>query len=592
MIAGPLEDFERRDQAVIPGTLVTVLGVVYVHRKCPDGGDLYLTSFGLRYAELLETANWYDRPWFEEHRVRLAGTSSVYRVATRDVAGRSIELVVKNCRVGEDVPVDTQTLREFMSAEFNSPWEEFALVMEMRDSKLGRSDLSIRTQEPLAIYVPPGTMQLWQSGRSSDRINRIHARHPGIDLDILRQYKLVYLWIHGRDIVEILDDLGFAGDELSARLSGPTSKAIDDLMCKGYVVADMKPSHVIIDEQNIYEIQAKSASPSVAAGRLEALVDRGAYSVIDYELLLRTPEHEQDVLSARRDNYLDDQQNRFVATELQPPLRVVELLGVPYVYGQAESTSGRLWVVGRNGRLFDYFLPERWRKTPTVKLSDHADIYYTFTKDHIHLVWKISRVGEIPMPSPGDARAYDIIEHGYNSPFEVAAIAHDLAEKGVGAVFMRAIYMTGTFKVETSQDRRRYETHRHLTDPDGIPVLRSNHNYITLRGYFNGSESPSVRETGRLCHPVNLVQARSRGVIDERRQFSIFDRVLGQLSSVGYDASFVELNDVLVALTPEGQLLSGESGEVDARIGNFELIKKAGTNGPITVQAPAVTKPD
>jgi len=34
-------------------TLVTVLGVVYVHRKTSDGGDIYLTQFGLLVAGLL-----------------------------------------------------------------------------------------------------------------------------------------------------------------------------------------------------------------------------------------------------------------------------------------------------------------------------------------------------------------------------------------------------------------------------------------------------------------------------------------------------------------------------------------------------------
>ena len=89
--------------------------------------------------------------------MRLLGTSSVYRVPTRRVNGTSLDLVVKNCRVGEDVPINTHTLEEFMSAEFNSPWEEFALVMEMGDKQVGQRLKWIRVQRPLAIYVPPQT---------------------------------------------------------------------------------------------------------------------------------------------------------------------------------------------------------------------------------------------------------------------------------------------------------------------------------------------------------------------------------------------------------------------------------------------------
>lgn len=154
-------------------SLVNVLGVVYVHQRTHDGGDLYLTQYGLPHAELLDTRNWYEHRWFERNRVRLEGTSSVFRVPTRTVNGQSLELVVKNCRVGEDVPVATHTLREFMSAEFNSPWEEFSLVMELREGKYGPTDATIRAQEPLAIYVPPERMQMWQSGRSRSKINRI-----------------------------------------------------------------------------------------------------------------------------------------------------------------------------------------------------------------------------------------------------------------------------------------------------------------------------------------------------------------------------------------------------------------------------------
>ena len=142
-------------------SLVNVLHVVYFHVKTSDGGDLYLSRFAEPYLEHFELRNWYEKAWFENQRIRLIGTSSVYRVPTREVNGRSLDLVVKNCRVGEDVPLDTHTLQEFCDAEFNSPWEEFSLVMEMRESNYGPKEMKVRTQRPLAIYVPPEKMQPW-----------------------------------------------------------------------------------------------------------------------------------------------------------------------------------------------------------------------------------------------------------------------------------------------------------------------------------------------------------------------------------------------------------------------------------------------
>jgi hypothetical protein len=357
-------------------SLVTVLGTVYVHTKSSDGGDLYLTRFGLPHADLLDVENWYEKKWFATHRERLEGTSSVYRVPTKTVAGRRLDLVVKNCRVGEDVPLDTHTLEEFINAEFNSPWEEFALVFEMRDSKRGDADRTIQTQEPLAIYVPPERMQSWQSGRSQSKINRIRARHPGIDLDILRQYKLIYGWIHGRDIIEALEDLGFSGQALQERLALITKLAIRDLDAKGYVVADMKPAHIIIRDA---ELQQMNRTPQHAAleqkaGALHALVEQGRYAVIDYELLLRTPAFEEQVGLIRRHLYLDDQRDRYTATSIPAHLHDIEIFNVPYIHGHAESTGGQIWVVGRNARLFDYFVPERWRKTPAWKLSETNEV--------------------------------------------------------------------------------------------------------------------------------------------------------------------------------------------------------------------------
>src|SRR3989337_1740012 len=194
--------------------------------------------------------------------------------------------------------------------------------MEMADKQVGQRFNWIRAQRPLAIYVPPQRMQFWQSGRSRAKINRIRARHPGIDIDILKQYKLVYEWIRGKNLIETFEHIKIDLPDIVHHLQAMQKKAFDDLSKKGYHMADMKPEHVILDEED--------------AGRIEE-AGRGG-----------------------------------------------------------ESTGGRMWVVGRNARLFDYFLPERWRKTPSLSLSDANEVYYTVTKDNIHLVWETSRVGEIP----------------------------------------------------------------------------------------------------------------------------------------------------------------------------------------------------
>ena len=168
---------------------LNLLGVDYVHVKTADGGDLYLTKFGVPFFENLKPESWYEPEWFEQNREKLEGTSTVYRVRTKPVNGRSKDLVVKWCRVGEEVPFDTFTLTKFVEAEFNSPYEEFSLVMEMRDDP---SHTLVRTHKPLAIYVPAKKLKLWQTGRSQieDRaeegqVPRRGARHlPPVHPDL------------------------------------------------------------------------------------------------------------------------------------------------------------------------------------------------------------------------------------------------------------------------------------------------------------------------------------------------------------------------------------------------------------------------
>ena len=560
--------------------LVNVLGVVYLHTKTEDGGDLYFTRYAQPHQEHLEIKNWYEENWFTKHRVKLLGTSSVYRVPTRRVHGTSLDLVVKNCRVGEDVPINTHTLEEFMSAEFNSPWEEFTLVMEMGDKQVGQRLNWIRVQRPLAIYVPPQTMQLWQSGRSVSRINRIRARHPGIDIDILKQYKLVYEWIRGKNIVELFQDIQLDMPDIVYHLQAMQMKAFDDLCTKGYHMADMKPEHVIFDEEDCERIEemGRSGQPDAAQKQVDSiyhLLNGGKYSIIDYELLFRTPEHEDRVKASRRHSYLDDMRDRMDPTPLPSHLSRTEILGVPYIFGHAESTGGRMWVVGRNARLFDYFLPERWRKTPSLSLSDDNEVYYTVTKDNIHLVWKTSRVGEFPVDRKYNAgELVKIRQYGINSPFEEFAISQALNEQGIHATYVRAIYVTGSLKIEISADARKYQAHRAIKDIDDAPVLAAEHNYITIHGYYNGPDEWVSLQDGSLLTPLDLAKAVKKKTIDAAQSKAFLEKVVARLRTAGYDGSLLKPNDLLIALDAKGQIVKDKAGEPDVIICNFEVIWK------------------
>jgi serine/threonine protein kinase len=576
------ETRESTSLATQKKTLINVLGVVYAHHKTSDGGDIYLTRFAEEYRKHFDIENWYERDWFNRNKIRLAGTGSVYRVPTKEVNGKVLELVIKNSRVGEDVPVDTHTLQEFCDAEFNSPWEEFSLVMELRESLYGPRDLRINTQLPMAIYVPPEKMQIWQSGRSRAKINRIRAKHPGIDLDILKQYKLIYKWIEGKDLLEIFRHIDIKKDTKLEHLKRLDKTVMSHLIKKGYLVADMKPEHIIINEDDSKRIEelGNSGEANPAKKQLDHLyniINAGRYSVVDYELMLRTPEHEAEVKDSRRHSYLDDQRDRFIPTHLPDYLSSMDIMGVPYIYGHAESTDGRLWVVGRNARLFDYFLPERWRKTPNIKLSDRKEVYYTVTKDNIHLVWKTSRVGE--MPNEEEERYHPgLSKVGINSPFEEFAIAHELTQQGIPCVYVRAIYMTGSTKIEPSTDMRKYELHKDILDPEGNPILREDHNYIMIQGYYNGPDEWVARQKGPLYRPVDLERAVKEGLIDKALCLMLLEKTKERLKKASYDGSLLKPDDLLLSVNNQGEMVMDNSGEPIVIICNFEVILKQSVN--------------
>ena len=260
-------------------------------------------------------------------------------------------------------------------------------------------------------------------------------------------------------------------------------------------------------------------------------------------------------------------------TQLPSHLDAVEILGVPYIHGPAESTGGRLWVVGRNGRLFDYFLPERWRKTHSWKLSPKSDTYYTFTKDHLHFVWKISRVGEMVVPQNDDIQSEKTVTFGFNSPFEEFSIAQYLSDKGIPAVYVRAIYMTGSAKVEQSTDRRKYESHSHLVDERGEPLLREDRNYITIRGFFNGTDS-WVAGSHELLKPMSLTQAESAGIISSKSIVALRETMIARLLDTGIDGYLLKANDLIVSLDGKGNIVTAENDLPEVRICNFELLRR------------------
>ena len=551
---------------------LSLLGVDYLRTPTGDGGELYLTRFGLPFWNNLLPENWYEPDWFSVHRKRLQGTSAVYRVPTRRVQDRTLDLVVKFSRVGEVVPVDTLTVCRFINAEFNSPFEEFALLMELRRGRSGPRGIRILTQRPLAIYVPSKRLPLWQTGRSEHKIQAKIAQHPGVEIDILREYVLLFGWVKGLDAVETADYWRLDTQKREEFLSQTNSLVIHELAQKGYRVVDMKPQHIILRPRK---------NRALLRDRHRQIV----YALVDYELLQRTPEHEQSVRNASRQFYLWHMARRFDSGGAQPMpshLTAVNLLGVDYVFGQAESTGGWLWVVGKDPDLFNYFLPERWRRTPKKRLSTRNHVFFTRTKDNVNLVWKVSRMGELPhLAKPSAHQA--AVAHGFNSPFEEFALALELTRAGVRTVYPRAIYMTGSQRGDLlgAPDERRYAALARLRTPAGEPVLHRDRDYITVWGFWNGPDELLAADDSRHYVAMNARQAQQRNLIQAATVKELLATKTGRLRRMGVEDLNPKPDHLLVSFEAEGDLLLDAQGKPDVRLCNFELLRRLPTD-PVT----------
>lgn len=538
------------------------LGVSYRHFPLGDGSDLYVTVFGMPFLRHLMPESWYEREWFAKRRTKLRGTSMVYRVRTKRVDGVAKNLVVKWCRVGEVVPVDTFTLQKFIEAEFNTPYEEFSLLMEMRGRAKGGS---IRTHKPLAIFVPAKRYELWQTGRSRSKIEQKKARFRDVELDISRQYIMIYEWIKGVAVTEP-EARAAAGGGGEAFRREMLRRAVSDMWESGFRVLDIKPEHIIV-------------RPRAGGGFLRDRQGKPAYALVDFELLARTPEYEAEVKRRRRRSYLVRQRDRFTAAVSAMPahLRRVRLLGVDYIHGDCESTNGRLWVVGHDPHLFDYFQPERWRRTPRESLSETAQVYHTRTKDGIELVWKVAHVGEQPEAAGLPAAAAAV---GYNAPFEEFAYAIRLTAAGVQTIYPRAIYMLGhrsTFPPD-SLDQRHYEALGGLRMWDGSPALRRDRNYILIWGYWNGTDellATDDRDTTRR-RGINADQALAEGRITVEVWGELMQKMAWKLAGAGFVNAYPKGTHFLLTILPNGALLLDTDGTPAIRICNFEFLHPGG----------------
>jgi hypothetical protein len=299
---------------------------------------------------------------------------------------------------------------------------------------------------------------------------------------------------------------------------------------------------------------------------------------VDYELLERTPEREKIVRQKRRERYLTHMPKRFDEYAIaESSLRPMHIFDVPYLYSEVPSSKGRLWVVGNDPFLFDYFLPEKWRHANRTRLSVHHAIFHKVSRDGIHLVLKTSKVGEQPDADPFSERERKILAHGFNSPFEEVALALELNGKELPTIYPRAIYMTGSTTTISEQDfdDSRYGSHADIVIPDKHePILKKHHDYITLWGYWNGSDEMLADYDGGYYTSLNALSAYRQGVISEVTYFAVMEKIRDKMIELGVEDLNLRGTHILLALNDNREIVTGKDRLPVTRICNFELLKR------------------
>lgn len=556
-----LKEWYRVNKGNAKCEIVKIFDIEYAHISLEGQDDIYVTTLGLPYIENLMPYNfWTDRVWFKENSVRLDGTSYPYKITTKKVNNLQKDIVVKWNRMGQEVP-GAQDCEELMFASFNSPFEEFALVLELRETIKGTHDEAF-IQKPLAIYVPSEQIKLSEIGRKEYKMKYIIESHEEVAVDMFRTYMVVYEWIPGMDISKAFLQKKIEKNKVD-RL---TSEAQSELKNVGFVVSDFKPHHLIVN-------------PSTENELLEKTEKEIEYSIVDFELLLRTPEREAAVKQSKRMDYLKRQKDRFnieAPEKFHPHMHHVNFFDVDYVYGHVESTKGRLWVLGKDPYLYDYFLPERWENIPKKKISVFNSMYYTVTKDNIHLAWKLSKVGLQPDMDPFKRQEKKILDYGFNSPFEEAAIAIYLNRKGIPTIYPRAIYMNST-KTEISEhllDDTRFKSHEQYETPDKLPILQKHCDYISIWGYWNGPDEKLAAKDGDYFEGMNLLKAYREEVITRKEYFNLLRLTKEKLFNAGFEDLNFRGNHLLLSLDSQKNVVLGSDGNPEIRICNFEFLKK------------------
>ncbi len=196
----------------------------------------------------------------------------------------------------------------------------------------------------------------------------------------------------------------------------------------------------------------------------------------------------------------------------------------------------------------------------------------------MHLVWRVSRVGQIPDADPSVRREARILSHGFNSPFEEFSIAMELSRQGIDTTYPRAIYMTG-HRLNVSStlvDNSRYQSHAALHTPEGHPILSRHHEYLTIWGYWNGPDDVLAVKDEAVYTGIDALAAYREGRLTQSEYVGLMRATKKRLAAAGIEDFSLRGNHLLLSIDRRQKLAVDEKSLPLVRICNFELLRRGG----------------
>lgn len=126
---------------------------------------------------------------------------------------------------------------------------------------------------------------------------------------------------------------------------------------------------------------------------------------------------------------------------------------------------------------------------------------------------------------------------------------------------------------ESLLDDSRYKSHSKLLSTENVPILKQDHDYLLIWGYWNGPDEKLAVLDGDYYKGINALAAYRNNYIDLNEYVNIIKRKKKRLTDTGIEDLNLRGTHLLLSIDSKGNLVHDKEGNPDVRICNFEFLK-------------------